>query len=578
MPKNTLPVVDPFHDPNLPSLAEALSKFESIPDETPSRKARVRAAVATIGRLLSKPPAEISAQPTFLKQWFRKFKHCPTGLTPKSLANCKTEIRYLVRKVCGRGSRSGFRPLSPEWGRLRELIAEEPVRWKLSRFMAFCSSAGVEPDGVDDGVMEQFRIAVHESGEVAKPEGHVRITIQAWNQLAATEPHWPQVTLFLPPPRIHRWTIEPQKFPEGFRQNVDMWLDRLSKIDPEAEEGPIRPLRPESLRLHRHQVFKAASALVFTGQPIDTITSLACLVEFEAFKKILAFLRERQGGLPTTALLGLARTLKSIAKHQENMSEQHVARMARICAKYALDLEGRETKSRGRIQVFEDDRLLAALLHMPDRLLEEARHPGTSPRRARVLAQAAVAIEIEWHAPVRLTNLANLQLQRNIKAVRSKGGVRWIIRFGRHETKNRALLVYELPASAVQRIQSASRFYEQTDGWLFPGKKGSHKQPSLLGKQVKQEVERRLNTPFNIHMFRGLGATTQVRENDNGFEIARAILGDRSDSVIRSYYTPAAEQHLIAKGQETIQQVRIRTAPLVPPRSRGKTTDLGAKR
>ncbi len=67
MPKNTLPVVDPFHDPNLPSLAEALSKFESIPDETPSRKARVRAAVATIGRLLSKPPAEISAQPTFLK-------------------------------------------------------------------------------------------------------------------------------------------------------------------------------------------------------------------------------------------------------------------------------------------------------------------------------------------------------------------------------------------------------------------------------------------------------------------------------------------------------------------------------
>ena len=59
MPKNTLPVVDPFHDPNLPSLAEALSKFESIPDETPSRKARVRAAVATIGRLLSKPPAEI---------------------------------------------------------------------------------------------------------------------------------------------------------------------------------------------------------------------------------------------------------------------------------------------------------------------------------------------------------------------------------------------------------------------------------------------------------------------------------------------------------------------------------------
>ena len=94
---------------------------------------------------------------------------------------------------------------------------------------------------------------------------------------------------------------------------------------------------------------------------------------------------------------------------------------------------------------------------------------------------------------------------------------------------------------------------------------------------MKQEIERRLGVPFNIHLFRGLGATTQVRENDNGFEIARAMLGDRSDRVIRSHYTPAAERHLIAKAQETIQRVRIRTAPLVPSRTHRTDTD-GAKR
>ena len=140
------------------------------------------------------------------------------------------------------------------------------------------------------------------------------------------------------------------------------------------------------------------------------------------------------------------------------------------------------------------------------------------------------------------------------------------------------MLTYELPAAAVRQIESAFRFYEQTNGWLFPGTKGSHKQSSLLGKQVKQEVERRLGVPFNIHMFRGLGATTQVRENDNGFEIGRAWLGDRSDRVVRRHYTLAAEQHLIAKAQETIQRVRIRTAPLVPSRSRGNAIDSGAKR
>jgi len=252
--------------------------------------------------------------------------------------------------------------------------------------------------------------------------------------------------------------------------------------------------------------------------------------------------------------------------------------MARICANYSLDLEGHESKSRKRLEVFEDDRLLASLLHMPDRLLEEARNPRTPPRTVRLLAQIAVAIEIEWHTTLRLGNLVALNLQRNIQAVRHKGETRWIIRFDRHETKNRALLVYELPAAAVRWIEYAFTFYEQTNGWLFPGKKDSHKQPTLLGVQVKREVERRLGKPFNIHLFRGLGATTQVKENDNGLEIGRALLGDRSDSVIRTHYTPTAERHLIAKAQETIQRVRIRTAPLVPPRSRGKPTDLGANR
>jgi hypothetical protein len=273
---------------------------------------------------VAKPLAEITLQPTFLKQWFRKFKHRPTGLTPKSLANCKTEIRYLVRKVCGRGSHSGFRPLSPEWAELRKRIAEESAYWKLTRFFAYCSSAGVKPDDVNDAVMDQFCVAVRDSKEVDRPERQTRLAIQAWNHLVATQPGWPQVALSLPPPRTNRWTIEPREFPEPFQKEVDQWQDGLSKVDPEAEEGPIRALRPASLELFRHQVFKAASALVFAGQPIDTVTSLSCLVEFEAFKKILAYLRKRQGGQPSTALLGLARTLKSIAKHQLRKGEQHV--------------------------------------------------------------------------------------------------------------------------------------------------------------------------------------------------------------------------------------------------------------
>jgi hypothetical protein len=160
----------------------------------------------------------------------------------------------------------------------------------------------------------------------------------------------------------------------------------------------------------------------------------------------------------------------------------------------------------------------------------------------------------------------SLNLQRNIQQVTLKGDRRWIIRFDRHETKNRSLITHELPGASVKLIERAFKFYSCTDGWLFPGSKGTHKEPSGFGVQIKQEVERRLNHPFNVHLFRGLAATTQIRENVNGFELARALLGDRSDKVIRAHYTSTAEQHLIRKAQETIQRVRIRTAPLAPGR------------
>src|SRR6185312_3100452 len=108
-------------------------------------------------------------------------------------------------------------------------------------------------------------------------------------------------------------------FPESFQQDVEQWLAAQSEVDPEAEEGRVRALRPATIRKYRHEVFKAASALVYSGRPIRSVTSMASLVEMDAFKAILKFLREHQGGKPTKAVLGVAMTLKSIARTKENM-------------------------------------------------------------------------------------------------------------------------------------------------------------------------------------------------------------------------------------------------------------------
>jgi integrase len=563
---DTLASFDAFLNPALPSLSQVLAEFETLPDETPSRKARVRTAVATVSRLLGKPADQIPATGGYMRSQFMRLRHATTSLSAKSIANCKTELRYLLRVVVGKGPRSALAPLSPEWAALRGAIPEGPLHWKLSRFMSYCSNSERHPADVDDDLLNQFREALKASGDVNRPDQHVRQAIQSWNRLADEVPSWPKTTLFLAPRRVPRWTIPAERFSQSFRDEVDVWQYRLAHVDPEAEHGRIRPLREESLKLHRHQVFKAASALVFIGRPTDTITSLSDLVEMEAFRAILKFLRERQGGEPTTALLGLARTLKAIAKHQVGVDAERLAKMDHICKGYANDLEDHVPKTRVRMENFEDERLLTALLHLPGRLLEEASHPKTSKIHARVLAQVAIAIEIEWYIPLRRRNLVALKINDNVQAVTVKGQKRWLVRFERHQTKNRSLLVYELPAENVRRIERAMQLYEQPKGWLFPGTKGSHKERSLFGTQIKQEVERRLGVPFNLHLFRSLVATMQIKESANGLERARAMLGDRTDRVVRGSYTATAERHLIEDAQNTIQKVRIRTAPLAPSR------------
>ena len=557
-----------YYNPDLPSLAMALTRLEAMPDETPARIQRVRAAVASFVRLMNKPADEIPAHAPFLRQQFTRFKSNPMGLSEKSIANCKTEIRYLVKTTCEQAGRSALKPLTPEWATLRDRIPEQPSLWKVSKLMAYCSAAGISPDDVTDDTIADFLAALSAAGDIDKPERYLRTVVNVWNRLGDIMPDWPQHKLTLPPTKRRGWTIAPADFPASFRADVDLWEKRLTVVDPEAEDGPIRPLRPASVLAHRHHLFKAATALVMSGRAIETITGLKVLVDIDAFKTILRFLRERRGGEPSDAICGVGMTLKAVARHFFKTTDvKQLQQMARICANYKAQTTGGKSKNRERLERFEDERLMAALLHLPSRLLEEAGRPRTTKRDAVRLAQVAIAIEIELHAPLRLSNLVALNLGTNIQAVIVNGETRWIMRFEHSETKNRSNLNYELPAEAVKFVTKAMKLYDQKNGWLFPGR-SKHKQPSALGNQISQEVERHLNVPFNTHVMRGLVATAQVKDNDGGgFEMARAMLGDRSDRVVREHYTKAAERTLIARAQATIQRARIRTAPLAPART-----------
>jgi len=173
---------------------------------------------------------------------------------------------------------------------------------------------------------------------------------------------------------------------------MEAWFRRLTSDDP-FSSGPLRPLRTSTIRTRRHQLFKAASALVLSGHPIEAVRTLADLVSVQAFQALLGYLLERQGRKSTEALHGLAGGLQAVARHHVGVDKETETRLARIVTNLHVDVPGFRSKTRTRLKAFEDERRVSALLHLPARLVREAKAAGRT-RKRKQLAEMAIAIEI----------------------------------------------------------------------------------------------------------------------------------------------------------------------------------------
>jgi integrase len=282
---------------------------------------------------------------------------------------------------------------------------------------------------------------------------------------------------------------------------------------------------------------------------------------------LLRYLLERQNRKSTEALHGLAGALLAVARHHVGVDPDSDARLARIVQNLDVETIGFRSKTRTRLMAFEDDRRVSALLHLPARLLAEAK-ASRSSRRRRQLCEVAIAIEILIFAPMRVGNLVSLRLGASLRRVVRGYEKYWLISIPAHEVKNRTELAFELPSGDHGLIEAALALYDQPDGWVFPGRGCHPKAASLLSMQVKRTVESRLGLAFHTHMFRAIAGYLHLKENPNGFEAVKAILGNRDDNVIRRNYSFLAERSLIANAQAAIGKTRARLLP--PPQAKRK--------
>jgi hypothetical protein len=227
------------------SFADAIAIIAAS-DELPEQIRRHwTTSLRQFAKALDKPLEVIPARLTAIRADLAQLHHVPTGFTRKTLQNHKSNVKsallWLVREK--RIPRHGA-PLMPAWEELRAQINDRFVRWRLSAFMRFCSASGIAPAEVDEVVLERFLRYRAQSGTVSGDASGRRLA-RTWNSNIGNIPGWPGRRLREPP--VKPTTEVPwEEFPEGFRRDVDRYLQGLAHV----RRGPERTAHPALAALH----------------------------------------------------------------------------------------------------------------------------------------------------------------------------------------------------------------------------------------------------------------------------------------------------------------------------------------
>jgi integrase len=566
--------INPFHVQGQSTFSEVMKRISSDTSLPTTRRQNVVSSIRCLLRLLELDPARTPATLPALHPKLRGLHPAQAGISKKRLANIKADVAFAVRHLglTGTTLRNG-KGLAPAWQILWDAIKDDQTRWKVSRLFRFCSALGIEPDAVDDTTIDHLLVALEEESLISNPQATLKTTIYAWNRAAPNTLGWPSQRLRQHGDRREGWTIPLEEFPQSFQNDVKRWLRHLAGDDPLADDAVPCPLRPATLKHRAFQIRMVASALVRRNVPLEQITGLDILVEVNNFRETLRFMIDRQDGTLTEAIYNCATALKAVARHHVKIDPEHLEQLQRICTRIKVKNRGLTEKNRRRLRQFDDSLNVSGLMHLPEQL--EALAKRTRGRKAAVIMQLAVAIEILTMAPIRIGNLTALKLGETLFWTRPGRQGRLLLSFPDEDVKNGELIEFDIPTESAKLIvryldNYRSLLYDDPGDWLFPGRNGKHKCTGGLGPQVKKTIYRHTGLLVNVHLMRHIGAKIYLDEKPGEIEVMRRVFGHKSIETTTAYYTGFESKAAIKHFDDVILAERRKPVPGKVRITRGK--------
>jgi integrase len=534
-----------------PSFSDLLAAIEQATELSAKTRQHWPCSVRQVAKWLDRPPAVIPARFNAVEVPLRQVHHARVGVTAKTLANHKSNLRAALRWFTKQHDlpQHGL-SVSPEWAAFRERLKDRSARTLLSNFIRYCSARGISPNAVDDAIFAEYWRYRAELTAFASGNSNRRQVARTWNAYAAASALQP-----LSEPPIRRRELPAwEDFPEGLRQEIDAFFVGLTQPHRGMNGRRSRPCQPTTIRTGRAQLAAVARMAVRIGVPISNLTSLSALLHPDVVERVIDAYWEKNGIEPKRFTIDLGWQLLRMARQTGGLDEAALERLDEIRA--ALEEYRRSGLTPKNLQLIRQvlaPGVWTEVVSLPGVLMKAARSDKDhAPTKAAVTAQLAVAVAILTFAPVRLANLNGIQLGENLTKPGGLNTPYWLI-FPHYDVKNQVDLNFVFDQQLTDLIDEYVHDFRPAllrganGPWLFPGERGEQKSANALALQLIKRIQKATGLRITPHQFRHAAAAIYLKHRPGDYETVRRLLGHRKIQTTIDFYcglqsTQATEQ------------------------------------
>ena len=428
--------------------------------------------------------------------------------------------------------------LAASWELLVSGITDRYQRSFMTQFGLYCSSVGIEPMEVCDKVLADFEANSVATGKTLSRAKQLRRDVtKTWNGLALAGEGWPGFELGLVDSRKNQ-SIAPEELPLSFLADAKAFIDRTGG-NGLFDTRKTKALRPATQKDRLNKICQLVTVFVSTGGQLSALKSLKDLVLPDAMERILGALWKDGKGKENGHNYNRARLLRLIAEHWVYLSSQALEPFKTAEGRFRPKKKGMTEGNQKKLRPFLDDAHCSNIVSLAARFVAKLDQANPSILYA-VLAQSAVAVAILQSAPMRMRNLASLNLDRHIHRV--SDSVCHIVIPG-DQVKNEQDLDFPLGQRTINLLDIYTTLYRPLllkgtvdRGSLFISWNGVQKTEAALSAQITKFIKDHAGYHLNPHAFRHLVGLIFLRVHPGEYEPVRQLLGHKDIRTTINFY------------------------------------------